>query len=116
MLTPEKVPIIHNHPTRPFEGLVGSEALERALDAHEELLVEVRHGFVYSTESLVDDLGQKVRSWNADEVVSYKYALRSHSMELTREGNQPSDKIDLPVLAFSSHEEVILHKTAQTVC
>ena len=59
-LAPEEVAVIGDRPARSLERLVRLEALERALDAHEQLLVEVRDRPMQNVYGLVDGLGQEV--------------------------------------------------------
>lgn len=58
-LTLMTVQVVNDLPTRALERLFGLEALERALDRDENLLVELRHMLVYLAHRLAH-LGAKV--------------------------------------------------------
>ena len=62
--TPEEVAVVRDHPAGALEGLVRPETLERALDAHEQLLVEVWDGLVEDHQGLVDRFREEVESWD----------------------------------------------------
>ena len=62
-LTPEEVAVVRDHPTRALKRLVGLEALQGALDAREQLLVEVRHGRVDDLDWLPDGLREEVEPY-----------------------------------------------------
>ena len=54
MLTSEQIPVIHDLPAGPFKRFVGFKTFQRTLDAKEEFLIEIRHGFVCLPQRHVD--------------------------------------------------------------
>jgi len=110
-----RLEVVDDFPARALERLFRLEAFERALDAHKNLLVEQRDGLVHLAHRLADLGLEAVEAWRTRREASEERGRREREQAVRRRtwhGNDPADEVDVPVLALSTHEEVILDEPA----
>ena len=68
------IAVIRNGPRRTFERLSGLEAFEGTLNAHEDLLVEIRHALMNLTKPLPNVLREKIETY-VEALVGAEYFI-----------------------------------------